>query len=226
MNNDDNLFDLPQQPAQGMQPQAQPMQNGMNPAPAQPAQQPMQGVPAQSGQAQGMPQYAQQQPMQSPQSPMGMAGAQTQPGMTQAPMQAAAQPEPAQQQPSQQQSFQQFALTQQEQEELMGVEKLSGWQKIAITAVVVIGLAAFIGGGIWLYFAATGGTATPEQPANLNTATLDTDGDGITDQTEREVGLDPVNPDTDGDGFLDGEEVENGYNPLGEGRAVDFLGGN
>ncbi|TVQ94097.1 MAG: hypothetical protein EA397_03015 [Deltaproteobacteria bacterium] len=64
----------------------------------------------------------------------------------------------------------------------------------------------------------------------------DWDGDGLTNQEERELGTDPRNPDTDGDGltdgmevlvhnsdplspdtdnngFLDGEEVDGGYDP-------------
>jgi OmpA-OmpF porin, OOP family len=36
---------------------------------------------------------------------------------------------------------------------------------------------------------------------------LDSDGDGLTDDREREIGTDPFNPDTDGDGLTDGEEV-------------------
>lgn len=35
----------------------------------------------------------------------------------------------------------------------------------------------------------------------------DTDGDGLTDNTETEIGSDPENADTDGDGLTDGEEV-------------------
>jgi hypothetical protein len=35
----------------------------------------------------------------------------------------------------------------------------------------------------------------------------DGDGDGLTDNVERQLGTDPANPDTDGDGLLDGWEV-------------------
>ncbi|MDD5109938.1 MAG: hypothetical protein PHI63_01830 [Patescibacteria group bacterium] len=49
-------------------------------------------------------------------------------------------------------------------------------------------------------------------------ASLDTDGDGLTDQQEQMLGTDPNNPDTDGDGYSDGNEVKNGYNPLGSGK--------
>ncbi|MDP9801131.1 Rib/alpha/Esp surface antigen-like repeat protein [Arcanobacterium wilhelmae] len=38
-------------------------------------------------------------------------------------------------------------------------------------------------------------------------ATKDSDGDGLTDDKEKEIGTDPMNPDTDGDGLKDGEEV-------------------
>lgn len=48
----------------------------------------------------------------------------------------------------------------------------------------------------------------------INSALLDTDNDGLTDEQEEIYGTDRINPDTDGDGYLDGEEVENGFNPL------------
>jgi outer membrane protein OmpA-like peptidoglycan-associated protein len=35
----------------------------------------------------------------------------------------------------------------------------------------------------------------------------DSDGDGLSDEYEKEIGTDPMNPDTDDDGLLDGEEV-------------------
>jgi len=37
---------------------------------------------------------------------------------------------------------------------------------------------------------------------------IDSDGDGLSDNEEREIGTDPLNPDTDGDRLLDGEEVK------------------
>ena len=46
---------------------------------------------------------------------------------------------------------------------------------------------------------------------------LDTDGDGVSDQRESELGLDPLNPDTDGDGTLDSDE-DSGGGPRGGGR--------
>ncbi|MBL7163451.1 MAG: RHS repeat protein [Anaerolineales bacterium] len=42
----------------------------------------------------------------------------------------------------------------------------------------------------------------------------DSDGDGLSDEREKELGTDPNNPDTDGDGVNDGTEVENRTNPL------------
>ncbi|MEK7644400.1 MAG: hypothetical protein AAB390_03810 [Patescibacteria group bacterium] len=75
---------------------------------------------------------------------------------------------------------------------------------------------------------------------------LDTDGDSLTDDQEKESGTnafnwdsdgdelsdgdevnnwktDPLSEDTDKDTFLDGMEVKNGYNPNGPGRFVDAL---
>lgn len=43
---------------------------------------------------------------------------------------------------------------------------------------------------------------------------LDSDGDGLTDDEERELGTDPFDPDTDGDGVPDGVEVWTGTDPL------------
>jgi gliding motility-associated-like protein len=48
----------------------------------------------------------------------------------------------------------------------------------------------------------------------LDDPTIDSDGDGLTDQEEINIGTDPTNPDTDGDGIPDGQEVANGSNPL------------
>ena len=43
---------------------------------------------------------------------------------------------------------------------------------------------------------------------------IDSDKDGLADETEKILGTDPNNPDTDGDGFKDGTEVLNGFDPL------------
>ncbi len=47
---------------------------------------------------------------------------------------------------------------------------------------------------------------------------IDTDGDGIPDETEIRIGTSPNKKDTDGDGYSDSEEILNGYNPLGGGK--------
>lgn len=83
--------------------------------------------------------------------------------------------------------------------------------------------------------------AQPEQPV----ASVDSDGDGLTDDQERQLGTDPfrsdsdedglfdgeevniyktnpLNADTDGDTFSDGEEVQNGYNPNGTGKLLEL----
>jgi hypothetical protein len=41
----------------------------------------------------------------------------------------------------------------------------------------------------------------------------DSDGDGLSDERERELGTDPNNPDSDGDGLTDGDEVQRGTDP-------------
>jgi hypothetical protein len=58
--------------------------------------------------------------------------------------------------------------------------------------------------------------ATPEEqvfPPAGAPRTVDTDGDGLADSTERRLGTDPRRRDTDGDGLPDGWEVANGLNP-------------
>ena len=50
---------------------------------------------------------------------------------------------------------------------------------------------------------------------------IDTDGDGLPDDTERRLGTDPRKADTDGDGYEDGAEIRNGYDPLGSGQLTD-----
>lgn len=49
---------------------------------------------------------------------------------------------------------------------------------------------------------------------SLTAATVDTDGDGLTDDQEVTLGTDPTNPDTDGDGLWDGDELAEGTDPL------------
>lgn len=43
---------------------------------------------------------------------------------------------------------------------------------------------------------------------------LDSDGDGLSDDTEAVLGTDPANPDTDSDGLTEGDEVLIGTDPL------------
>lgn len=74
----------------------------------------------------------------------------------------------------------------------------------------------------------------------------DTDGDGLSDDEEKDLGTDhnktdsdndglfdreevkvyktdPKDPDTDGDGMVDGQEVKQGYNPNGQGKLIDLV---
>lgn len=52
-------------------------------------------------------------------------------------------------------------------------------------------------------------------------SSADTDNDGLTDREEVQVyQSNPLNPDTDGDTYLDGHEVQNGYSPTGPGRLL------
>ncbi|EWH09040.1 outer membrane adhesin-like protein, partial [Cellulophaga geojensis KL-A] len=54
------------------------------------------------------------------------------------------------------------------------------------------------------------------------TISVDTDGDGLTNNEENTLGTDPNNPDTDGDGTSDGQEVTDGTDPLDD---CDSIGG-
>lgn len=57
-----------------------------------------------------------------------------------------------------------------------------------------------------------------KEGAAMAFVSLDSDGDGLTDDIEARLGTDPRDPDSDDDGFEDGMETRNGYNPLGAGR--------
>ena len=46
------------------------------------------------------------------------------------------------------------------------------------------------------------------------TKKIDSDKDGLADETEKKLGTNPNNPDSDGDGYKDGVEVLKGYDPL------------
>ena len=85
------------------------------------------------------------------------------------------------------------------------------------------------------------GSVTPNLPKqDIKKTDIDSDGDGLFDNEEKEYGTDinrsdtdsdgltdfeevinwktdPLVLDTDGDGYSDGQEVEGGYNPLGSG---------
>jgi len=50
------------------------------------------------------------------------------------------------------------------------------------------------------------------------TKKIDTDKDGLADETEKKLGTDMNKVDSDGDGYKDGEEVLNGYSPKGAGK--------
>jgi len=52
---------------------------------------------------------------------------------------------------------------------------------------------------------------------------IDSDGDGLANDTEERIGTDKNNVDSDRDGYNDGEEVKNGYNPLGSGAIKKTL---
>lgn len=90
----------------------------------------------------------------------------------------------------------------------------------------------------------TTNTPSVELPP-VNTAVVDTDGDGLSDEIENELGTkinlkdtdndqlfdreevvvyktNPLKSDTDGDGVIDGVEVANGYDPNGPGKLLDL----
>src|SRR5205823_14967458 len=57
-------------------------------------------------------------------------------------------------------------------------------------------------------------TTTPQSSTPPVSTTLDSDGDGLTDDQEVDLGTDPLSADTDGDGIPDGREVSLGLDPL------------
>lgn len=64
----------------------------------------------------------------------------------------------------------------------------------------------------------------PEPEPTADPATIDSDGDGLTDAGEAVLGTDPLNPDTDEDGVSDGDEVNVwGSDPLNPDSDGDLL---
>jgi hypothetical protein len=157
------------------------------------------------------------------------------------------------------------------EQELFGGRSF-GWGKIVVIALVSIIVLAVIGVGAWFGFqyvmnqqvvetptpvvdetpapdapsdqAPTQGSIDPVTPPEPPVV-VDSDGDGLSDEEERQLGTDParadtdidgltdraeikvyktdpLNPDTDGDGYLDGDEVINGFDPLLPGSARLF----
>ncbi len=53
-----------------------------------------------------------------------------------------------------------------------------------------------------------------DKPGDEDQKDKDTDGDGLTDEQEKELGTDPNKADTDGDGINDGDEVDGSKNPF------------
>ncbi|MBI2551065.1 calcium-binding protein [Candidatus Uhrbacteria bacterium] len=52
---------------------------------------------------------------------------------------------------------------------------------------------------------------------------IDTDGDGLSDESESFYGTNPTLSDTDGDGYDDLTEIVNGYNPNGPGAMDESM---
>ncbi len=66
-------------------------------------------------------------------------------------------------------------------------------------------------------------TDDEEREAGTSVAKPDTDSDLLGDREEVQVyGTDPLRADTDGDTFSDGQEVRSGYNPNGPGKILEI----
>jgi len=66
-------------------------------------------------------------------------------------------------------------------------------------------------------------TDDEEKALGTDINNIDTDGDGLFDREEANVyKTNPSIADTDGDGYSDGDEVKNGYNPLGPGKLYEI----
>ncbi|HLV34813.1 MAG TPA: protein kinase [Spirillospora sp.] len=92
---------------------------------------------------------------------------------------------------------------------IAGVAALLGITGCLILTLAVAGL---LGSG---QSRSASATATAEAIALTEQAGLDSDGDGLTDERERQLGTNPFSPDTDDDGLTDGDEVLIwGTNPL------------
>lgn len=121
-------------------------------------------------------------------------------------------------------TMKQIALTQEEQDELFGREKLSFAQKIIIVIIAIVVLGAILGGGVWLYVQVYGNPVEEilsgqDSMQNLNTevqaqaesTTTPVIEQNIQEQQEQNE-ISPI-ADTDEDGLSDIRERELGTDP-------------
>lgn len=101
-------------------------------------------------------------------------------------------------------------------------------------AILILLLIGFIGGiilAVWIFLRGSSTTdvtpvpsadqglfASPPVSPPVVGGNQDSDGDGLTDDTEAQLGTDLTRPDTDGDGYTDKQELDAGYDPLGPGK--------
>src|SRR3989339_302619 len=97
-------------------------------------------------------------------------------------------------------TVQQAILSDEEQGEMFGREKLSTLQKVVIIIIATVALGAVVGVGYWLYQQTIDLSAKPP-------VIVDADADGLTDAREQELGTNPQKADTDEDGYQDFEEI-------------------
>lgn len=69
------------------------------------------------------------------------------------------------------------------------------------------------------WFTNSSDSVASSTPVSLMENGDDSDGDGLTDNDEKNIyKTNPEKADTDGDGYSDGEEIKSGFNPLGPGK--------
>ncbi|MFC1617816.1 hypothetical protein ACFL2B_00885 [Patescibacteria group bacterium] len=85
--------------------------------------------------------------------------------------------------------------------------------------ILIIGILVGIAVGAYFVYQALDQRISDDPAESSESAVIDSDNDGLSDEEEAQYGTDPNLQDTDGDSYSDKVEIDGGFNPLGPGQA-------